>query len=400
MSDLCIGHCKEQKRGMDLFMKETNLVRTSLSIATALVISLSTLTSARAEDVILAESSSSISSTGCAVHKFNSGIGIKAATLTTEGEKFYNCTVCGETKIEAIPKLTDIKNAEISGIATKYKYTKSAIKPAVTLKIGGKTLTKGRDYTVTYGTNTKPGKGTVTIKGIGTYGGSVTKVFVITPAKGAISKVTSTKAGAATVKIKKSVGATGYRIAYSKDKTFKTGVKYVTVKASKLTATIKKLTGGKVYYFKVRAYKTVSGKNYYGPYSAVKKVTIKKTAAQLKAAKQKIVCDYAKANVGGSYVYCGTSFRATDCSGLTMQCFAQVGISLPHNAAAQAYYGTPVSYSDMQAGDLIICCGGGHAALYVGNGYFVHATNEYRGIVIDPVSQLQYYGITSIRRLI
>ena len=39
--------------------------------------------------------------------------------------------------------------------------------------------------------------------------------------------------------------------------------------------TVKKLKSGKTYQVKVRAYKAVDGKTYYGTYSAVKKVKVK-----------------------------------------------------------------------------------------------------------------------------
>ena len=384
-------------------MKERSIVRTSLTMATALVISLSTLTYASAESELLSSGTAQTENTAvvCTSHRFGTGIVTKAATTTSEGERTYTCIECGAVTTTATPKLIDITAAQITGVSAKYTYNGKIYKPLPTVTVDGKELTLGRDYILSYGTNKNPGTGYVTVTGNGRYGGTLKKTFIIVPAKGVISKLTSTKASTATIKFKKKTGATGYRIAYSTNKSFKAGtVKYVTVKANKLSTTIKKLKAGKTYYFKVQAYKTISGKKYYGKFSAVKKIKIKQSASQLKAAKQKIVCDYAKANVGGAYVWCGLSFRATDCSGLTMQCFEQIGIYLPHNAAAQASYGTAVSYSDMQPGDLIICCGGGHAALYVGDGYFVHATNPGRGIVMDPVSQLQYYGIDTIRRLI
>ena len=382
-------------------MKERNLVRTSLSVATALVISLSTLTYASAESELYAAGSDAAGISVCAQHSFGSAVITRVATLSCEGERQYTCSECGAVKTEVIPQLIDIKNAEITDVASKYTYKKTAILPNITVTLDGRELKLGRDYLVSYSANVKPGKASLTVRGTGEYGGNISRSFIILPAKTTLSKVTSSKAATASVKLKQTVGADGYRIAYSTSKSFKKGsVKYVTADADKLSVTIKKLTGGKTYYFKAQAFKTISGNKYYGAYSAVKKVTVKQTSAQIKAAKQKKVCDYARANVGGAYIYGGSSFRATDCSGLTMQCFAQIGISLPHNAAAQASYGKAVSYKDMQPGDLIICCYGGHAALYIGDGYFVHATTPARGITIEPVSKLSYYHIDTIRRLI
>ena len=381
-------------------MKERTIVRTSLSVATALIFSLSTITCVCADNDSLPQAQTAAAAAACEKHTFGTPK-ITAATLDSEGQRQYTCTECGAVYTSVIPKLTDIKTAEITNISSQVTYAGKSVYPQPTVTLDGIELVPGRDYTVTYSSNNAPGRASVTITGTGVYGGSVTRNFTILPARAGIGKVKSSKAGTATVKIKQTAGADGYRIAYSTNKKFKKStVKYVTVKADKLSATIKKLTGGKTYYFKVQVFKTVSDKKLYGKFSTVKKVTVKQTNAQIRAAKIKKVCDYGKANAGGAYIYCGSSFRATDCSGLTMQCFAQVGISLPHNAAAQASYGKAVSYKDMQAGDLIICSGYGHAALYIGNGKFVHASNPSKGITIEPVSQLNYYGINTIRRLI
>jgi hypothetical protein len=78
------------------------------------------------------------------------------------------------------------------------------------------------------------------------------------------------------VKWGKNTKATGYQIQYSTSSTFASGKKTVTVKgAANVSKTISSLTAKKKYYVRVRAYKTVSGKNYYSAWSAVKNVTSK-----------------------------------------------------------------------------------------------------------------------------
>ena len=78
-----------------------------------------------------------------------------------------------------------------------------------------------------------------------------------------------------TVNYKKVSGATSYKVTYSTGKKFKKA-KTVTVKSGKtVKKTISKLKSKKTYYVKVCAVKRVSGKNYTGKWSAVKKVKVK-----------------------------------------------------------------------------------------------------------------------------
>lgn len=73
------------------------------------------------------------------------------------------------------------------------------------------------------------------------------------------------------VTIKKVKGATKYQIKYSTSKKFKKKSTKTTT-SKKTTKTIKKLKKNKKYYIKVRAYRKVNGKKYYGKWSKVKAV--------------------------------------------------------------------------------------------------------------------------------
>ena len=71
---------------------------------------------------------------------------------------------------------------------------------------------------------------------------------------------------------------------------------------------------------------------------------------------------------------------ALDCSGFTKYCYAQIGITLPHSAAAQAAMAKTKSLSELQPGDLIFWIGtspgslsGSHVAMYIGNNQVIHA---------------------------
>ncbi len=94
------------------------------------------------------------------------------------------------------------------------------------------------------------------------------------PAKVTLSKATA-GSKQATVAWKTVSGASGYEVMYSTSSKFKSTRTATVKKGSSKKTTIKKLTKGKKYYFKVRAYKTVDGKKVYGAWSAVKNVKVK-----------------------------------------------------------------------------------------------------------------------------
>src|SRR4029078_9349990 len=86
-----------------------------------------------------------------------------------------------------------------------------------------------------------------------------------------------------------------------------------------------------------------------------------------------------------------------DCSGLVMYVYAQVGVSLPHNAAAMYSYGSPVAYSDLQPGDLVFFSGLGHMGIYIGGGQFIHA--PHTGDVVKISYMSDHGGYVGARRI-
>ncbi len=189
-------------------------------------------------------------------------------TVKITGKGNYTGTI---TKTFTIAK-RGVSKLTYSKISNK-SYTGKQIKPSITVKYSGKTLKKGTDYTVSYGKNKSTGKGTVKITGKGNYTGSITKTFYIVPKKVTISSAKSSAKKKLTVKYKKVTGASGYQIAYSTSKS--KGFKYITVNAKTAFKVIKKLKSKKNYFVKVRAYKSVGKKKYYGSYSNIKSVKVK-----------------------------------------------------------------------------------------------------------------------------
>jgi cell wall-associated NlpC family hydrolase len=79
-----------------------------------------------------------------------------------------------------------------------------------------------------------------------------------------------------------------------------------------------------------------------------------------------------------------------DCSGFVMYVFGQVGVSLPHNSAAQYGYGVPVSMDQLQAGDLVFFDGLGHDGIYIGDGLFIHSPHTGDVVKISSLHDSWY----------
>jgi cell wall-associated NlpC family hydrolase len=95
--------------------------------------------------------------------------------------------------------------------------------------------------------------------------------------------------------------------------------------------------------------------------------------------------------LGVPYVWGGASpATGFDCSGFVMYVFAQIGVSLPHHAAAQYGYGVPVSRDQLQAGDLVFFNGLGHIGVYVGGGQFIHAPHTGDVVKISSLYESWY----------
>lgn len=116
------------------------------------------------------------------------------------------------------------------------------------------------------------------------------------------------------------------------------------------------------------------------------------------AAAQKAV-DFAIAQVGKPYVWAAAGPDAFDCSGLTMAAWAAAGVKLPHLASEQYNYGTHVSYSELQPGDLIFLYSDiHHVEIYIGDGYAISAPQEGENIKYVTVAhnRADFYGATRL----
>lgn len=185
-------------------------------------------------------------------HKSSAWITDKAASIGVKGSKHKECTVCKKVLETAeIPALSriSISKASVTLSTSTYAYDGKAKKPGVTVKLNGKTLKNGTDYTVSYSNNTKVGTATVKITGKGNYTGSVSKTYSIKNnfKKATVSGISNksytgkniTQSITAKYNGKTLKNGTDYTVSYSNNKSIGTATVKITGKGS-YTGTITK----------------------------------------------------------------------------------------------------------------------------------------------------------------
>lgn len=179
-----------------------------------------------------------------------------------------------------------VKKASVKLSVGKKSYEKVYGDKPFNLKVSAKTAvsyktSNSKVAVVKNGKVTIKGCGTVTITvsaGNANYVKASQKITIkVVPKKAVIGKVKSKKARQMTVTWKKQKEASGYLVEYSTDKKFKKNVKTVNISKNKTTSTtIKKLSKGKKYYVRVKAYTKINKKKVCGKASKVLNVKIKK----------------------------------------------------------------------------------------------------------------------------
>lgn len=91
------------------------------------------------------------------------------------------------------------------------------------------------------------------------------------------------------------------------------------------------------------------------------------------------VISIASRYIGVPYVSGGSTPSGFDCSGFTAYVYGQLGVSLPHSSSSQPGYGTVVSASEAQPGDLMWTPG--HVSIYAGGNTMIDASKP--GTVVD-----------------
>lgn len=109
--------------------------------------------------------------------------------------------------------------------------------------------------------------------------------------------------------------------------------------------------------------------------------------------------------LGVPYVWAGNTRRGLDCSAFVKNVFSSTrGITLPRHSGDQARVGSPVtSTDDLQPGDRLYFDMGkkgriSHCGIYLGNGYFIHASSNRHCVGVDRLSSGNYWsGLVAAR---
>lgn len=106
--------------------------------------------------------------------------------------------------------------------------------------------------------------------------------------------------------------------------------------------------------------------------------------------------------VGTPYRYGGESPESGfDCSGLIRWSYGRFGVDVPHNAAALTGVGRAVSRHMLKTGDVLVFSGLGHAGLYLGGGWMVHAPYSGKTVEVVHLAQTNYGSrLVSARRVV
>jgi probable lipoprotein NlpC len=108
---------------------------------------------------------------------------------------------------------------------------------------------------------------------------------------------------------------------------------------------------------------------------------------------QETVLQTALSFIGTPYLWGGNTERGIDCSGLMVQSFRAIQVSLPRHSGDQAQVGYPVAFSQLQRGDMVFFAKKGkvfHVGLLMRREgeemWFIHASSS-RGVIVSRLSQ-------------
>lgn len=230
-------------------------------------------------------------------------------------------TGCGNysgslTKNFTIKKLSLAKKGKttVSFESSKIVYNNAAVTPVLYVAydkggdIGAQFLARDVDFKVSFSNNKKIGIATAKIKGIGNYSGTVYKRFKIYPNVVDGVSISNVSSSSLTLNWNKLSGISGYYIAVYDEKS-KNYKKLANVSSKSSSYNVTKLNSAKTYKFKIRAYKTVDDKKYYGDYSAVVSTVVNPQQVKISSVTKSgnnLVVDWSKIKCSGYEIFYST----------------------------------------------------------------------------------------------
>lgn len=117
------------------------------------------------------------------------------------------------------------------------------------------------------------------------------------------------------------------------------------------------------------------------------------------------VLNYALAQVGKPYTFFTRGPAEFDCSGLTLEAYARIGVDLVHHSATQARQGTAVDFWNVsiKAGDLVFLDGDwngeiDHVGIALGPTTWVHASESRDAVITSSLPSKSV--IIAVRRFV
>ena len=201
-------------------------------------------------------------------YKNNVRIGTAEMIITGTGN------YAGEKKISFQIKILPLEKAVVTGIEDLV-YTGGPLVQStsrLTVKLGKDTLVNGRDYRVSYSNNYNVGTAQLTVIGLGSYSGSITKSFSIIPKGTAMQSAQISNKRLFMKWTAQTQSSDGYQLQYSTDSRFENGsaIKSAKIVGASTDHTSYPLANDTVtYYVRIRTYKNVNGKAYFSKWSNV-----------------------------------------------------------------------------------------------------------------------------------
>nr|WP_250674762.1 SH3 domain-containing protein [Paeniclostridium ghonii]MCM0166904.1 SH3 domain-containing protein [Paeniclostridium ghonii] len=118
------------------------------------------------------------------------------------------------------------------------------------------------------------------------------------------------------------------------------------------------------------------------------------------------VINTAKQQLGKPYVWGAEGPSSFDCSGFTQYSFKNgAGVNLPRVSRDQSKFGTAVSKSNLQKGDLVFfdtdkSGSVNHVGIYIGNNEFIHASSGGGKVIISQFTSFYNSTFTNARRVL